>query len=204
MEATPAARPLIEVSHVVEALKPIWTTKTETATRVRGRIESVMAWATVSGYRTGDNPAQWKGRLEFALAKPSRFRKIEHHPALNWAAVPAFMADLRKQNGMGARALEFAILTVARSREIRLAMWDQIDLKRKLWTVPAENMKARKTHRVPLSDAAMRLLEKLPRFEGSPFVFPAVKGGSLSDMTITDGTQCRGRLTAAGCLCVRK
>ena len=175
----------IEVAHVVAVLKPIWTTKTETATRVRQRIESVLAWATVSGYRTGDNPAQWKGRLEFALPKPSKVRKVEHHAALNWQDVPAFMAQLRTRDGMGARALEFAILTAARSGEIRLATWDEIDLDAKLWTVPAERMKARKVHRVPLSDAAIELLKSLPRFEGSPFLFPAARGGALSDMSIS-------------------
>jgi integrase len=175
----------IETSHVIKVLEPIWTTKTETATRVRQRIESVLSWATVSEYRKGDNPAQWKGRLEHALPRPSKVKKVEHHAALPWKEVPAFMADLRKRDGMGARALEFAILTAARSGEVRLATWDEIDLKKRLWTVPAERMKARLEHRVALSLAAIKLLSKLPRFEGSPYVFPATRGGALSDMSIS-------------------
>jgi integrase len=175
----------IDLPLVVAVLKPIWTEKTETATRVRQRIESVLSWATVSGYRTGDNPARWKGNLEHALPKPSKVRKVEHHAALAWSDVPAFMADLRKREGAGARALEFLILTAARSGEVRLATWDEIDLDAKLWTVPAERMKARKIHRVPLSEPALKLLEALPEFEGSPYVFPAVRGGALSDMTIS-------------------
>jgi integrase len=175
----------VEIAHVVRVLEPIWTTKTETATRVRQRIESVLSWATVSGYRTGDNPAQWKGRLEHALPRPSKVRKVEHHAALPWHEVPQFMADLRKRDGMAAKALEFIILTAARSGEARLAQWGEIDVEAKLWTVPAERMKARKVHRVPLSDRALKLLETVPRFEGSPYVFPAVRGGALSDMSIS-------------------
>lgn len=185
----------VEIGHVVKVLELIWTTKTETATRVRQRMESVLAWATVSGYRTGDNPAQWKGRLEHALPRPSKVRKIEHHAALPWAGVPQYMADLRKRQGMAARALEFLILTAARSGEVRLATWEEIDVDAKLWTVPAERMKARKEHRVPLSAAAVTLLEALPRFEDSPYVFPAVRGGALSDMSIS--AVCRRMKVAA-------
>ena len=175
----------IDLPHIVSVLEPIWATKTETATRVRQRIESVLAWATVNKYRTGDNPARWKGNLEHALPKPSKVRKVDHHAAIPWADVPAFMADLRKREGIGARALEFAILTAARSGEVRFATLDEIDLDAKLWTVPAERMKARKAHRVPLSDAAVTLLESLPRMEGSNLVFTAVRGGVVSDMTIS-------------------
>lgn len=175
----------IEIGHVVKVLEPIWTTKTETATRVRQRIESVLSWATASGYRSGENPARWKGGLEFVLPKPSKVRKVEHHAALPWQDVPAFMAELRKREGMSARALEFLILTAARSGEVRLATWDEIDLEAKLWTIPGERMKAGKVHRVPLSEPAVKLLKGLPRFEGSPYVFPAVRGGPLSDMSIS-------------------
>lgn len=175
----------IDLPHLVSVLEPIWTTKTETATRVRQRIESVLAWATVNKYRTGDNPARWKGNLEHALPKPSKVRKIDHHAALPWSDVPGFMADLRQREGIGARALEFIILTAARSGEVRFATWDEIDVDGKLWTVPAERMKARKIHRVPLSDPALTLLESLPRFEGSPYVFTAARGGVVSDMTIS-------------------
>lgn len=179
----------VELAHVVKVLSPIWTTKTETATRVRQRIESVLAWAKVSGYRDGENPARWAGNLEHALPKPGKVRKNEHHPALPWQDVPGFMAELRKRPGMSARALEFAILTAARSGEVRLATWDEIDLDAKLWTVPAERMKAGKQHRVPLSDAAVRLLKALPRMEGCPYVFPAPRGGALSDMSLSAVTR---------------
>ena len=114
-------------------LEPIWTTKTETATRVRQRIEAVIAWATVSEYREGDNPARWKGNLEHSLPKPAKVRKVQHFPALPWESVGNFMADLRKREGMGARALEFAVLTAARSGEVRSATWDEIDLEASLW-----------------------------------------------------------------------
>lgn len=179
----------IEIPHVVRVLEPIWTTKTETATRVRQRIEKVLDWATVNKYRSGDNPARWKGVLEHALPKPAKIRKVEHHAALPWRDVGAFMAELRKREGMGARALEFAILTAARSGEVRGATWDEIDLKAKRWTVPADRMKAGKKHVVPLSEPVIRLLKALPRMEGSQFVFPATTGVMLSDMAINAVTR---------------
>lgn len=182
----------VEMPHVVTLLNPIWTTKTETATRVRQRIESVLAWASVSGYRSGDNPARWRGHLEHALAKPSKVRKVKHHAALPWQKVGAFIADLRGRDGMGARALEFAILTAARSREVRLATWDEIDLATKLWIVPADRMKAGKIHRVPLADPAINLLKALPRLDGSPYVFTAARGGALSDMSLSAVTRRMG------------
>ena len=175
----------IELPHIIKILEPIWTTKTETATRVRQRIESVLAWATVSGYRTGDNPARWKGNLEYALAKPSKVRKVKHHAALPWQEIGGFMVELRAREGMAAMALEFLILTAARSGEIRFATWDEIDLNTKIWTVPADRMKAEKAHRIPLSAPAIALLKALPRFEGSPYVFSALRGGPLSDMSIS-------------------
>jgi integrase len=179
----------IELPHLVRVLEPIWTTKTETATRVRQRIESVLSWAKVSGYRTGENPARWKGNLEHALAKPARLQRVTHYPALPWPEVGAFMAKLRKREGIGARALEFAILTASRSGEVRGATWDEIDLRAKLWTIPAERMKAGKPHRVPLSEPAIRLLKGLPRLEGSPYVFPSSRGKQLSDMSINSVTR---------------
>ena len=175
----------VELAHVVKVLEPIWITKTETATRIRQRIESILAWATVSGYRTGDNPARWKGNLEHTLPKPSKVRKRMHFAALHWQEMGAFMTELRRREGIAARALEFLILTAARSGEVRLATWDEIDLDSKLWTVPADRMKARKAHRVPLSEPAIHLLKKLPRFEGSPYIFSSPRGGSMSDMSIS-------------------
>ncbi|SFD86523.1 Integrase [Thiohalospira halophila DSM 15071] len=175
----------IELPHVLKALEPIWSTKTETATRVRQRIETVLTWATVSGYREGENPARWAGNLEVALPAPRKIRKVQHHRALPWKEVPGFMAALRQREGMGARALEFAILTAARSGEVRGARWSEIDLPGRVWTVPADRIKAGKEHRVPLSDDAVALLESLPRFEGSDLVFTTSRGGGLSDATIS-------------------
>lgn len=175
----------IELPHVLAVLEPIWTEKTETATRLRQRLENILTWATVSGYRSGDNPARWKGHLDALLPKPSKIRKKKHFPALPWQDIGRFMRDLRKRNGVAARALEWIILTACRSGEARFATWEEIDMRERVWTVPAERMKAGKEHRVPLSDAAIRLLESLPRFDGSPYVFPAARGGALSDMTIS-------------------
>jgi integrase len=182
----------VQVSHVLEVLRPIWNSKTETATRVRQRIEDVLDWATVSKLREGPNPAAWDGNLEHVLARPARVRKVEHHAAIPWGEVPAFMVELREREGMGARALEFAILTAARSGEVRLATWDEIDLEAKLWTVPGSRMKAGKPHRVPLSEPALELLRKLPRMEGSEYVFPAARGGALSDMSLSAVTRRMG------------
>jgi len=175
----------VELRDVLDVLEPIWTIKTETAKRLRGRIESVLAWATVSGHREGDNPARWRGNLDTVLAKPSKVAKVAHMRALPWQEVGAFMADLRKREGMGARALEFAIITAARSGEVRKATWSEIDLKDRVWTIPADRMKAGKEHRVPLADDAVALLEALPRFDGCPYVFPSNRGGPLSDMSLT-------------------
>jgi integrase len=175
----------VEMAHVMKVLEPIWSTRTETATRVRQRIETVLNWATVSGHRQGDNPARWRGNLEAVLPKPTKITTVGNQPALPWQRVPEFMRALREREGMGARALEFAILTAARSGEVRGATWAEIDLDRRVWTVPGERMKAGKPHRVPLSDAAVTLLEALPRIAGSNAVFTAARGGVLSDMTLS-------------------
>lgn len=174
----------IELPHIVSALEPIWATKTETATRVRQRIEAVLSWATVAGFRKGDNPARWSGNLQYALPKASKLKKVEHHPAVPHAEIARFMAALRAREGIAARALEFTVLTAARAGEVRNATWDEIDLEQMLWTVPAERMKAGKTHRVPLSEAAVAVLRALPRTD-NPLVFSnpgsgrALSGGAL-------------------------
>ena len=175
----------VDTAHVLEVLRPIWTTKTETATRLRGRIEQVLASATVAGYRKGENPARWRGHLDQLLPKPSKIAKVEHHAAMPIDELPDFMPKLAEVSGMSARALEFAILTAARSGEVRGATWDEIDLEGKLWTIPAERMKAGREHRVPLSEQAIELLKSLPIFEGVPYVFAAPRGGQLSDMAMT-------------------
>jgi len=191
----------IDDALVLKVLIPIWESKTETATRLRGRIESVLDWATFSKFRQGENPARWKGHLDNSLAKPNKVAKVKHHAALPYVEMGTFMADLRQRDGLGARALEFAILTAARSGEVRGATWDEIDLANKLWIIPAERMKANKEHRVPLSDAAVKLLETLPRVDDGVLVFPSSKvNRPISDMTLTAVLRRmeRGDLTAHG------
>ncbi|MFO7904237.1 MAG: tyrosine-type recombinase/integrase, partial [Pirellulaceae bacterium] len=175
----------IELAHIVSVLDPIWTTKTETATRLRGRIEAVLNWATVSGYRTGPNPAQWRGNLDALLAKPGKLKNVQHHRALAIADTPAFLEELRKRDGMSARALEFIMLTATRSGEVRGAKWPEIDFEAEIWTVPAARMKAGREHLVPLSVDALELLKGLPRHEGCAFVFASPRLGQLSDMSIS-------------------
>lgn len=181
------ALPVDEIDNglAVQVLQPIWATKTVTATRVRQRAAKVIDWATVSGLRSGANPFQWTGNLEHVLAKPSRLHKVKHHAALPWQEIGAFMASLRERGGLGARALEFAILTAARTSEVLDAPWSEIDLEKKLWTIPAARMKAQKLHRVPLTDAAVRLLKSLPRAKRSAYVFAGDDGEPLSDMTMS-------------------
>lgn len=175
----------VALPHVVSILEPIWTTKTETATRLRGRIESVLDWAAVRGFRNGENPARWKGHLDKLLPKPGKVAKVEHHPAMHVDEVAGFLADLRNRTGMAPRALEFLVLTATRSGEVRSARWAEIDLEAAVWTIPADRMKAGREHRVPLSEPALAMLRDLPRLEGSDLVFWAPRGGVLSDMTLT-------------------
>jgi len=177
----------VALAHVLKVLEPLWSTKTETAKRLRGRIEQVLDAAQARGQIDGpwQNPARWRGHLDKLLAKPSRVAKPTHHRALAIDDAGAFMARLREQQGMGARALEFAILTAARSGEVRGARWPEIDLEAGIWTVPAERMKAGREHRVPLSDEALALLAKVPRMGNTDLVFPAARGGPLSDMTLS-------------------
>lgn len=170
---------------VDEAGNTLWETKTDTATRLRGRIESVLAWATVSGYRTGDNPARWAGNLKELLPKPSKVSKVTKQPALSQADFPKWFAELRKCGGMAARCLEFAVLCASRSGEVRGATWDEIDLEARMWRIPGARMKMERDHRIPLSDAAIALLKSVPRMAGSPYVFPASRGGELSDMALS-------------------
>lgn len=175
----------VELAHILTILKPIWTEKTETASRLRGRLDSVINWVTAHGYRTGPSPARWKGNLDALLPKPSKVARVEHHAAAPYQQAGAFMARLRKMEGMGARALEFAILTATRSGEVRGATWAEIDLGAATWTIPEGRMKAEKEHRVPLSPQAVELLRKLPRVAGSDYVFQSPRSGALSDMTLT-------------------
>lgn len=182
----------IEVQDILTVLEPIWTTKTETADRLRGRLENVLAWATAAKHRSGENPARWRGNLDALLPKPGKIAASVHHAALPFDDVPAFMRDLQRVDGAGARALEYLILCAARSGEVRLATWSEVDVDAGHWVVPKERMKAGREHRVPLSRPAVHLLEKLPRFAGSDWIFTGARGGPLSDMTISAVTRRMG------------
>lgn len=175
----------VGLAHVMKILEPIWKTKTETASRLRGRIESVLDWATVRGFRAGDNPARWRGHLDKLLPAPAKVTKVQHHEAMDIDAVPGFLSTLRAKAGTGARALEFLILTATRSGEVRGASWSEVNLETAEWLIPPERMKAGKEHRVPLSSPALKLLRALPRIEGCDLVFPSTKRTPLSDMTLT-------------------
>jgi len=176
----------IDTGLVLRVLEPIWYEKTETASRLRSRIESVLSWATVRGYRQGENPARWKNCLKELLRARNKIKAVKNHAALPYVEIGAFMADLRQRKGISPRALEFAILTAARSGEVRGATWLEIDLQARIWTIPANRMKAGKEHRIPLSEDAVRLLEAMPRMEGSEYAFPAPRGGQLSDMSLME------------------
>ena len=169
----------------MQVLEPVWHSKTETASRLRQRVEAVLTWAAVSGFRSGDNPARWQGNLKELLPAARKIKKVQHHAALPWQKIGTFMAELRKREGLGARALEFAILSAARSGEVRGMTWDEVDLSAKVWTVPEQRIKAGKAHKIPLSSEAVKLLKALPKFPESPYVFPAARGGQLSDMALT-------------------
>jgi integrase len=174
----------IELGHIMSILEPIWRTKTVSASRLRARIEQILDFAIVRGYRDGLNPARWRGHLDKMLAAPNRVSKVRHHVALPLHAMGGFMKELRALPGNGARALEFLVLTAARSGEVRGATWREVYLEGKVWTVPAERMKAGKEHRVALSAAAIKLLAALPRESDSDFIFPSTSGRPLSNMTL--------------------
>lgn len=166
----------IDTGLVLKVISPIWESKTETATRVRGRMESILGWATVRSYRSGDNPARWKGHLDHLLPRRAKVQKVEHHPALPVEQMGAFMAALRKQDGIAAKGLELLILTAARTGEVMAARWAEFDLEKKLWTIPSERMKAGKEHRVPLSKAALSILKAMQEADLSDeFVFPGTR-----------------------------
>ncbi len=163
----------VDTGLILKILRPIWKEKTETAARVRGRIELVLSWATAHGYRQGDNPARWRGHLDQVLPRPSKVAKVEHHPAIPYKDVPDFMAALRSQASVSARALEVTILCASRTGETIGAEWSEVDVDRKVWTVPPTKIKGGKEHRIPLSDRAVEIFSTLPR-EGK-FVFLGAK-----------------------------
>jgi len=184
----------ITTGHVTRILTPIWTTKAETAARIRGRIETVLDYARVHGWRTGENPARWKGHLDHILPARSKVSKVEHHAALPWGEIGGFMVKLEEEAGLAALALRFTILTAARTGEVIGATWGEIDLHAKVWTVPAERMKAGQEHRVPLTDPALAVLRAAAKLRGEEKpaadapVFPGGKNGKgaagLSNMAM--------------------
>lgn len=178
-----AAIDKIDTSQVMAILKPIWNTKNETASRVRGRIENILSWATVQGYREGPNPAMWRGHLAMLLPKGSFVQQVRHHAAIQYADMPVFMIKLAQSNSISASALNFVILTCARTSEAIGAQWDEVDLKEAVWTIPASRMKAGREHRVALSSQAVQLISKLPREGGWLFV-GLKKNSHISNMAI--------------------
>lgn len=175
----------VDTTLVLKVLQPIWSTKPETAGRVRGRIEAVLDWAKARGYRTGENAARWRGHLDHLLPSRSKLRRVRHHPALPYAEIPAFMDDLRSRTGIAARALEFVVLTAVRTGEGLGARWGELDLNQRMWTISAERMKAGREHRVPLSPRAVTILKEMLEIQQNEFVFPGMKQGrSLSNMSL--------------------
>ena len=184
----------IDTPAVLRAIEPHWLSKTETMARTRGRIEAVLDWCTVRGYRSGDNPARWKGHLAEVLPKRSQVAKVEHHPALPYAEVADFVAKLREREGVAARALEFLILTAARTGEILGMRKEEIDWAARMWRVPAERMKADREHRVALSQCAIDLLRALPTEDGNGFVFIGSRPGrGLSEPALAQVLRRMGR-----------
>ncbi|MCK8787815.1 integrase arm-type DNA-binding domain-containing protein [Roseomonas sp. NAR14] len=180
----------IDTGHVMQVLEPIWHRTTETASRVRGRIEAILSYAATHQWRGGDNPARWRGHLANLLPPPGRVKPVEHLSALPWREMAAFMADLRAREGVAALALEFAILTAARSGEVRGMVWGEVNTERALWVVPPGRMKAGKEHRVPLSASALKVLMKMQPLrdrQRGDLVFPSPirLGAKLSDQTLT-------------------
>jgi integrase len=175
----------IDTALVVKIIEPIWKEKTETASRLRGRIESVLDWAAVRGFRTGENPARWRGHLDKLLPKRGAVRAVKHHAAIPYPDMPAFMAELRNRDGISARALEWTILSAVRTGETIGARWSEIDHNARFWAIPAERTKGQREHRIPLSPRALEILSLLPR-EGE-FIFPgARKGAPLSKIAMLE------------------
>jgi integrase len=183
----------VDTGTVVKIIEPLWREKTETASRLRGRIESILDYAKARGWREGENPARWRGHLDHLLPHRRTVQRVEHHAAVPWREIGGFVQRLRQNSGLSARCLEFLILTAARSGEVRGAHWDEIDLPHSVWTVPAARMKGGREHRVPLSKPAMALLRKMGEFGADGFVFPGLKDGSaLSDVALAKAVDAAG------------
>jgi integrase len=175
----------VDVALVMKVLEPIWAKKPETASRVRGRVESILDWSKARGFRSGENPARWRGHLDHLLPVRSKVRKVKHHAALPFDEAAQFMMALREREGIAARALEFAILTAARTGEVLGATWDEVDLRTRTWTIPSHRMKGEREHRVPLSDDATKLLERMQTLKSNELIFPGHRNGRpLSNMAL--------------------
>ena len=183
----------IDVALVMRALEPLWATKAETAGRVRRRIEAILDWAKARGYRSGENPARWRGHLDKLLPARSKVRKVQHHAALPYGEIGQFLADLRKREGTAGRALEFTIATAARTNETIGMRWSEVDQKAGVWTVPADRMKSGREHRVPLNDTAMTVLALMAEDRESDYVFPGERRAALSNTTMLKLLKRKGR-----------
>jgi len=184
----------IDVGLVIRAVEPIWYSKPETASRVRGRIEAVLDWATARAYRQGENPARWRGHLENLLPNKTKLHRVEHHAALPYAEIGKFMAGLRQREGISARALEFAILTAARTGEVTGARWDEVNRAERLWTIPAERMKADREHRIPLCDRALEIVGEMDAIRQGTLIFPGARAERpLSHMAMLRVLEAMGR-----------
>lgn len=184
----------VDTGLVMQVLQPLWETRTETATRLRGRIEAILDWSGVQGFRSGENPAVWRGHLEHLLPNPGKVARVVHHPAMPYSVVAAFLEGLKDVPGASALALRFIVLTACRSGEARGATWGEVDLKAKVWTVPATRMKAAREHKVPLSPQALAVLEEAAEHFPAPkdakaraatFIFPSRAATALSDMALS-------------------
>ena len=190
----------VDTDHIVKVIEPIWSKKTETARRLRGRIEVILDWAKVRGFRSGENPARWRGHMSHLLPARTKVRPIKHHAALPYDQLPSFMAELQMVEGTSAAALEFLILTAARTSEVICAHWSEVDLKKRVWVVPSERMKGGREHRIPLSRAAIVALNRIKEPKGL-YLFPGrTPDKPLSNMALlmTLGRMNRGDITAHG------
>ena len=187
----------IDTSLILKCLEPIWRDRTETASRIRGRIESVLDYAKARGYRNGENPARWRGHLQSLLPQPAKINGVEHHAALPYAEIGEFMADLRRRDSTSARCLEFLILTAARTGEVIGATWNEIDLKSRVWVIPGNRMKGGREHRVPLSDRAVEIVRIMQSRRENDFVFAGMRGGGLSNMSLLAMLRTMGRSVTA-------
>lgn len=175
---------LVDVGLLMKVVEPLWTSKSETAGRLRGRIERILDWAKVRGYRDGENPARWRGHIDQLLPARGKVARVKHHAALPYSELPVFMAQLKDRDAVAARALEFAILTAARTGEVIGAKWDELDLIERVWSIPAERMKGGREHRVPLSGAAMEIVQHMSTIRQNDHVFPGDRRDALSNMAL--------------------